>query len=79
MAADSTGKVVDVQINSSTRKKPLYEGSTQYKSWRYSPEHLENIRTSLNVAAVAAIQNTFEADEVRTHFPSPLRPLNCLL
>ncbi|KAJ8597017.1 cyclin-like protein [Rhizopogon salebrosus TDB-379] len=63
MAADSTGKVVDVQINSSTRKKPLYEGSTQYKSWRYSPEHLENIRTSLNVAAVAAIQNTFEADE----------------
>ncbi|KAG0709012.1 cyclin-like protein [Suillus ampliporus] len=44
-------------------KKPLYEGSTQYNSWRYSPEQLEHIRTSLNAAAVAVIRNTFEADE----------------
>lgn len=70
MAADSTAKVVDIQVNSSTGKKPLYEGSTQYKSWRYSPEQLEHIRTSLNVAAVAAIRNTFEVDQVRTYFPS---------
>jgi len=70
MAADSTAKAVDTQIDSSTKKQPLYEGSTQYKSWRYSSEQLGRIRVSLNVAAVAAIQKTFETDQVRTHFPS---------
>lgn len=63
MAADSAAKAADPQTNSSTVKRPLYEGSTQYKSWRYSPEQLEQVRTSLNVAAVAVIRNTFEADE----------------
>ncbi|OJA10795.1 hypothetical protein AZE42_00308 [Rhizopogon vesiculosus] len=63
MAADSAANVVDAQVNSSIGKISLYEGSTQYKSWRYSPEQLERIRISLNVAAVAAIRNTFEADE----------------
>jgi cyclin H len=65
MAADNIAKAASPQTNSSTVKKPLYEGSTQYKSWRYSPEQLEQVRTSLNVAAVAVIRNTFEADEVR--------------
>lgn len=63
MAADNAAKAADAQTNSSTVKRPLYEGSTQYKSWRYSPEQLEQVRTSLNVAAVAVIRNTFEADE----------------
>ncbi|KAG2159572.1 cyclin-like protein [Suillus bovinus] len=63
MAADNAAKEADPQTNSSPVKRPLYEGSTQYKSWRYSPEQLEQIRTSLNVAAVSVIQNTFEADE----------------
>ncbi|KAF8898587.1 cyclin-like protein [Infundibulicybe gibba] len=35
-----------------TAKKPLYEGSTQYRNWRYSPE-----------AAVAVIRNTIEMGE----------------
>lgn len=48
----------------STSKKPLYEGSTQYKNWRFSPEKLTQIRASLNTAAVSVIRNTFEADEV---------------
>ncbi|KAG1826099.1 cyclin-like protein [Suillus subaureus] len=62
MAAD---KAADLQtnLNSLTVKRPLYEGSTQYKSWRYSPEQLEQVRTSLNAAAVAVIRDTFEADE----------------
>lgn len=44
-------------------KKPLYEASTQFRNWRYSPEQLLAIRTSLNYAAVAAIRNTFETQE----------------
>lgn len=63
MAADNIAKAANPQTNSLTVKKPLYEGSTQYKSWRYSPEQLEQVRTSLNAAAVAVIRNTFEADE----------------
>lgn len=43
-----------------------YEGSTQFKNWRYSVEQLENTRTTLNEAAVTVIRNTFESDEVLT-------------
>ncbi|KAG1783799.1 cyclin-like protein [Suillus placidus] len=64
MAADNAAKAANPQINSSTVKRSLYEGSTQYKSWRYSPEQLEQVRTSLNAAAVAVIRDTFEADEL---------------
>jgi cyclin H len=49
---------------SSPPKNPLYEASTQFRNWRYSPAQLSTIRTSLNHAAVAAIRNTFEAQEV---------------
>ncbi|KAG1755136.1 cyclin-like protein [Suillus paluster] len=63
MAADNAAKAADPQTTSSAVKKSLYEGSTQYKSWRYSTEQLEHVRTSLNAAAVAVIRNTFEADE----------------
>jgi cyclin H len=52
------------QAASQSAKKPLYEGSTQYKNWRFSPEKLTQIRASLNAAAVTVIRNTFEADEV---------------
>ncbi|KAJ7102131.1 cyclin-like protein [Mycena belliarum] len=44
-------------------KTPLYEASTQFKNWRYSPPSLAKVRASLNAAAVAVIRNTFEADE----------------
>ena len=42
----------------------LYEGSTQYRHWRFSPEQLADTRASLNAAAVAAIRDAFEADTV---------------
>lgn len=48
-----------------TTRTPLYEGSTQFKNWRFSKEQLLQIRTSLNLSAVAAIRNAFEADTVR--------------
>ncbi|KAJ6604453.1 cyclin-like protein [Mycena vulgaris] len=47
----------------STSKTPLYEASTQFKNWRYSPQSLAAVRASLNAAAVAVIRNTFETDE----------------
>ncbi|PFH54611.1 hypothetical protein AMATHDRAFT_72391 [Amanita thiersii Skay4041] len=43
--------------------KPLYEASTQFRNWRYSPEQLTKIRKVLNVAAVTAIRHNFEVDE----------------
>ncbi|KAJ7597177.1 cyclin-like protein, partial [Mycena floridula] len=44
-------------------KASLYEASTQFKNWRYSPESLQTVRNSLNHAAVSVIRATFEADE----------------
>ncbi|KAJ8084174.1 hypothetical protein PM082_002941 [Marasmius tenuissimus] len=44
-------------------KKPLYEGSTQFKNWRYSQARLASIRSTLNEAAVSVIRTTFEAYE----------------
>lgn len=43
-------------------RRPLYEGSTQYRHWRFSPEKLRTVRATLNSAAVAAIKNAFETD-----------------
>jgi hypothetical protein len=51
-------------------RQPLYEASTQFRNWRFSPEGLEQIREKLNDAAVAAIRNTFEVDQVTL---SPIR------
>jgi cyclin H len=45
---------------------PSYEGSTQFRNWRYSVEQLALTRATLNEAAVATIRNTFESDEVLT-------------
>ncbi|KAH7915381.1 cyclin-like protein [Hygrophoropsis aurantiaca] len=64
MIAGNTSKDSAEADNSPVKKKnPLYEASTQYRNWRYSPERLEAVRTQLNAAAVAKIRNTFEADE----------------
>jgi cyclin H len=46
------------------RKEPLYEASTQFRNWRFSPEGLALIRAKLNDVAVAAIRHTFEVDQV---------------
>ncbi|KAG5654767.1 hypothetical protein H0H81_003775 [Sphagnurus paluster] len=47
----------------SAPKKPLYEASTQFRNWRFSPQQLFDLRTSLNVAAVAVIRNTLENEK----------------
>ena len=54
-------------LPSSSGKKPLYECSTQFKSWRYSSEQLGQIRQTLNAAAVEAIRKTIEENEVCRH------------
>ncbi|TDL28406.1 cyclin-like protein [Rickenella mellea] len=53
------------------RRVPLYEGSTQYRNWRFSPDKLQETRSSLNAAAVAGIRKAFEADSAvpRTRQP----------
>lgn len=48
-----------------TAKRPLYEASTQFRNWRYSPEQLSDTRASLNAAAIAGIRQTLDAVEVR--------------
>jgi hypothetical protein len=52
------------------QRQPLYEASTQFRNWRFSPEGLAQIRAKLNEAAVAAIKNSFEIDQV-TFPPNP--------
>jgi cyclin H len=55
---------VDTPTSSSAEesKKPLYEASTQFSHWRFSPEHLKQTRQRLNAEAVAVIKRAFEAD-----------------
>ncbi|KAI0068422.1 cyclin-like protein [Artomyces pyxidatus] len=43
-------------------RTPLFEGSTQFRNWRFSQQQLHATRVSLNRSAVTAIRNTFEAD-----------------
>lgn len=57
----------DDTVNGQQARKPLFEGSTQFKNWRFSPERLHATRSALNASAVAAIRNTFEADLVRPY------------
>ncbi|KAG6868088.1 hypothetical protein C0993_007667 [Termitomyces sp. T159_Od127] len=45
------------------QKRPLYELSTQFRNWRFSPEHLAHLRFSLNAAAVSAIRHTLESEK----------------
>lgn len=42
----------------------LYEGSTQYKHWRFSQADLANCRAELNQGAVAVIKGNFESTQV---------------
>lgn len=46
-------------------KKRLYEGSTQFRNWRFSREQLAQKRSILNVAAVEAVKRVIESDSVR--------------
>ncbi|KAF9044863.1 cyclin-like protein [Hymenopellis radicata] len=49
-------------------KTPIYEGSTQFRNWRYSTERLMEVRASMNEAAVAVIKRTLEAYEPGSSF-----------
>jgi hypothetical protein len=60
-----TVMAADTPVVSPPGKRPLYEGSTQYQNWRFSPERLAEIRISLNKTAVHVIRQTFEVDSVR--------------
>src|SRR4051794_30834857 len=51
--------------SASSARKPLFEASTQFRNWRFSPEQLHQTRTELTEAAVAVIRNSFEVYEVR--------------
>ena len=51
-------------------RRPLYEGSTQFRRWRFSVEQLSDMRGTLNKTAVAAIRNAFEADSAGSFFAS---------
>ncbi|KAI0815147.1 cyclin-like protein [Irpex lacteus] len=53
---------MDEASGQGTSRTSLYEGSTQYRHWRFSPEQLADTRASLNTAAVAAVRDAFEAD-----------------
>ncbi|KAK7058833.1 hypothetical protein VNI00_001457 [Paramarasmius palmivorus] len=50
-------------MSSDSSLKPLYEASTQFKNWRFSHARLNQIRSTLNEAAVSVIRTTFEAYE----------------
>lgn len=58
-------------------KKPLYEGSTQFRNWRFSREQLAQKRSVLNVAAVEAVRRVIENDSARqlTLWSAPSRLL----
>ena len=63
----------------SGERKSLWEGSSQYRHWRFSPETLLSQRTRINEAAVKAIRDTFEAQEVsvsRVYLLLPFLHLN---
>ena len=45
-------------------RRPLYEGSTQFKHWRFSQEQLAQIRVALNATAVSVIEKALETDSV---------------
>ncbi|KIM32422.1 hypothetical protein M408DRAFT_326994 [Serendipita vermifera MAFF 305830] len=44
-------------------RKSLWQGSSQYRHWRFSKETLHQQRTQINESAVGAIKNAFETDE----------------
>ncbi|KAF8761114.1 GYF domain [Rhizoctonia solani] len=56
-------------------KQPLYESSTQFKHWRFSPEQLAKSRRELNQAAVESLKKLLEEEEPGStssiHFLTP--------
>jgi hypothetical protein len=48
-----------------SKKKPLYEGSTQFRNWRFSKEQLAEKRSVLSSAAVETVRKVIENDSAR--------------
>ncbi|KAI0757125.1 cyclin-like protein [Daedaleopsis nitida] len=48
---------------SASSQHSIYESSTQFRYWRFSPEQLAHMRFNLNEGAVSAIRNAFEAND----------------
>ena len=48
-----------------SQKKPLYEGSTQFRNWRFSKEQLAEKRSVLSAAAVETVRKVIENDSAR--------------
>ncbi|KAG8898648.1 hypothetical protein FRC00_002545 [Tulasnella sp. 408] len=57
---------VSLNGQSSTVKKSLYEGSTQFRHWRFSSTSLAKLRASQNEDSVSKIRHAFEDDSVST-------------
>jgi hypothetical protein len=69
--ASTNGSAVKNGNGSVNVKKPLYESSTQFQHWRFSPEQLAETRRTLNAAAVRAIARTFEVDAASIAMAQP--------
>ena len=54
---------------------PIYESSTQFLHWRYSPEQLASVRAALNATAVTAIRLTLEAEKVSGNYVCIILPI----
>jgi cyclin H len=61
-------KSLETSSGGQSGRRSLWEGSSQCRHWRYSKEQLLQQRTQINGAAVSAIKNAFEADEVSILF-----------
>lgn len=57
-------KSLDASSGEQSGRKSLWQGSSQYRHWRFSRETLRQQRTQINESAVGAIKNAFETDEV---------------
>ncbi|KAG9098881.1 hypothetical protein FRC06_005874 [Ceratobasidium sp. 370] len=62
MATETTNTGGDETSSAPPQRRPLYEASTQYRNWRFSPEQLAASRKSLNAAAVKGIQDLLEKE-----------------
>lgn len=63
-----TVQLTSSETTQNSQERPLYEGTTQFRNWRYSLEQLREIRSSLNAAAVAVIKNALEVNSARLSF-----------
>ena len=54
-------------------RRPIYEGSTQFKNWRFSTDQLRATRQHLSTTAIAVIRNALEVNLARFVLPMLFR------